>query len=260
MGKGLKIGLALGSGLARGLAHIGVIKVLSRAGIKIDFIAGTSMGSVIAALYASGIKLRMLERLAQQISRRTWMDFTLPRTGLIAGERLEELLYLLTRRRAFEELPLPLAVVAVDLVAGERVVLRRGSVARAVRASCSIPGIFSPVESGGRLLVDGGVLERVPVSAVREMGADFVIAVDVGYYVEEYKINNIFDVLSRAFDVMSREICRSRFSNADILVTPDMKDVAPFHFHLVDEVITRGEEAARQVLPLLETYKMEGRL
>lgn len=252
MGKELKVGLALGSGLARGLAHIGVIKALLQAGIRIDCIAGTSMGSVVAALFACGMKVKMMERLARRISRRTWIDFTFPRMGLIAGERLEELLYLLTGRRKFEEVSLPLAILAVDLISGERVVLRCGSIARAVRASCAIPGIFNPVEYGGRLLVDGGVLERVPAKTVRDMGADFVIAVDVGYYIEEYKINHIFDVLSRANEVMSREIGLLQPQKADILIMPDMKDVAPFHFHLADEAIARGEDAARQALPGLK--------
>ncbi|MEW5785039.1 MAG: patatin-like phospholipase family protein [Bacillota bacterium] len=247
-----KIGLALGSGLARGLAHIGVLKVLLQAGVRIDYIAGTSMGSVVAALFAGGLKMKFIERLALRISRQIWMDFTLPRMGLIAGDRLEELLYLLTGRRNIEEFSLPLAVVAVDLESGKRVVLRSGPAARSVRASCSIPGIFSPVELGGKLLVDGGVLERVPSSVVREMGADLVIAVDVDYDAAEYKINNIFDVLSKTLDIMSREICRSQYQEANILITPAMKDLAPFHFHRAKEAIARGEEAARQALPLLK--------
>lgn len=255
MGKKSKVGLALGSGLARGLAHIGVIKILLQAGIKIDYIAGTSMGSVVAALFACDLKMKMIERLAEHISRHTWMDFTFPRMGLIAGDRLEQLMHLLTGRRCFEDLSLPLAVVATDLTIGERVVLNKGPIARAVRASCAIPGIFCPVEIGGRILVDGGVMERVPAGTVRKMGADFVIAVDVGVYVEEYKINHIFDVLSKTIDIMSREIKRSQIQEADLLIAPDMKDIGPFHFQRAEEVIARGEEAARQALPLLSNLK-----
>lgn len=254
--KGSKIGLALGGGLARGLAHIGVLNVLQEMGVKIDFIAGTSMGSLIAALYACGLKLKLIERLAQRISRRTWMDFTFPRMGLIAGEKLEQLLYMLTGRRSFEELSLPLAVVAVDLISGERVILNEGSVARAVRASCAIPGIFSPVEIGEKLLVDGGVLERVPAPAVREMGAGTVIAVDVGGQVGNYKINHIFDVMSKSLDIMAREIHRKQCLDADVLINPEVSDLGPFDFHRVEEAIGRGEAAARQALPLLaEAWK-----
>jgi NTE family protein len=246
-----KIGLALGSGLARGLAHVGVIKVLVQAGVRVEYIAGTSMGSVIAALYGCGLKVKMVERLAESISRRTWMDFTFPRMGLIAGDRLEQLMHLLTGRRSFEDLSLPVAAVAVDLNNGERVVLDRGPVARAVRASCAIPGIFNPVELDGRLLVDGGVLERVPVSTVKEMGADFVIAVDVGAYVGEYKINHIFDVLAKTIDIMAREIQRTQILEADLVIAPNLEDLGPFHFHRAEEAIARGEEAARQCLHLL---------
>lgn len=252
MGNGVKIGLALGSGLARGLAHIGVIKVLLQAGMGIDCIAGTSMGGVVASLYACGLKIKMIERLAERISRRTWMDFTFPRMGLIAGERLEQMMRLLTARRCFKDLVLPLAVVATDLTVGERVVLKEGPIARAVRASCAIPGIFCPVEIEGRLLVDGGVLERVPSGTVREMGAQTVVAVDVGAFVEEYKIHHIFDVLSKTIDIMSREIQHFRLGESDILITPDLRDIGPFHFHRAGEAIARGEEAARRALPLLK--------
>lgn len=260
MGNDKKIGLALGSGLARGFAHIGVIKVLIQAGVRIDYIAGTSMGSVIGALYGCELKIKMMERLAESISRRTWMDFTFPRMGLIAGDRLEQLMHLLTARRSFEDLSIPLAAVAADLYVGERVILDRGPIARAVRASCAIPGIFSPVEIDGKLLVDGGVLERVPISTVKEMGADFVIAVDVGAYVEEYKINHIFDVLSKTIDIMSREIQRFQIQEADIIIAPDLKDIGPFHFQRAGEAIAKGEEAARQKLPLLRllTQSKEG--
>ncbi|NLA27704.1 MAG: patatin-like phospholipase family protein [Firmicutes bacterium] len=258
MKKNPKIGLALGGGLARGLAHIGAIRVLQEKGIKIDYIAGTSMGSLIAALYACGLKLKLIERLAQRISRRTWMDLTFPRMGLIAGDKLEELLYMLTGRRNFADLTLPLAVVAVDLISGERVVLTEGSVARAVRASCAIPGIFSPVEIGGKLLVDGGVLQRVPASVVREMGAELVIAVDVGIHVGDYKISHIFDVMSKSLDIMSREIHRRQSNDADVLIAPGVSDLGPFDFQCVEKAIDRGEEAAREVLPQLVKLKKEG--
>jgi len=254
----LKVGLALGSGLARGLAHIGVLQVLQETGIKIDYIAGTSMGSVIAALYACELKLKMINRLAQRISRRTWMDFTFPRLGLMAGEKLEELLYMLTRRRSFSDLALPLAVVAVDLISGEKVVIKEGSIARAVRASCAIPGIFSPVAIKEKLLVDGGLLQRVPASVVREMGADLVIAVDVGVNVGDYKIEHIFDVLSRSIDIMSREIHQAQSQDADLLITPGVDDIGPFDFHRAEEAISRGEAAARHLLPLITKSMKEG--
>lgn len=256
--KNHKIGLALGAGSARGLAHIGVLRVLQETGIKVDYIAGTSMGSLIAALYACGLELTLIERLAQRISRRTWMDFTYPRMALINGEKLEQLLQMLTGRRSFEDLPLPLAVVAVDLISGKRIVINEGSVARAVRASCAIPGIFSPVKIGEKLLVDGGVLQRVPASVVREMGADLVIAVDVGVDVGDYSIDSIFDVLSRSLDIMSQEIHRAQSRGADLVIAPEVSDIGPIDFHRVEEAIGRGEVAARQALPLLAKIEKEG--
>lgn len=255
-----RIGVALGAGLARGLAHIGALKALEEAGIVPDYIAGTSMGGVIGALYACGLSLKMIERLAAQISRRLWVDPTFPHKGLIAGDKLEEMLYLLTGRRPFSDLKIPLAVVAVDLLSGERVVIREGSVARAVRASCAIPGIFSPVKMEQRLLVDGGVLQRVPASAARAMGADLVVAVDVGINVGSYRIDHIFDVLSRTIEIMSREIHQTQQEDADLLVLPAVENIGPFDFHRAGEAVEKGEAAARpQVLQLVKTLK-EGKL
>ena len=258
MVNGLKVGLALGGGLARGLAHIGVLKVLEEKGIRVDFLAGTSMGGFIAALYACGLKLKLIERLAQRISRRTWMDPVFPRMGLIAGEKLEQLLHMLTGRRSFSDLDMPLAVVAVDLISGERVVVNEGSIARAVRASCAIPGIFTPVEIGGKLLVDGGVLEKVPAPTVRKMGADLVIAVDVGSQVGDYKINHIFDVMQKSLDIMAREIHCRQSHDADVAVSPMVSNLGPFDFQHAGEAIDSGERAMRQALPELAKFMKEG--
>lgn len=255
-----KVGLALGAGLSRGLAHIGVLQALEEAGVKPHYIAGSSMGGIIGALYACGLKLEMIKRLSQQISSRLWMDFTIPHKGLIAGDKLEEMLFLLTGRRSFSQLAVPLSVVAVDLVNGEKVILNEGSIARAVRASCAIPGIFSPVKIGDQILVDGGVLQRVPASVVKEMGADLVIAVDVGVNVGSYKIDHIFDVLSRSIEIMSLEIHQAQKDDAHLLIAPEVDDIGPFDFERVEEIIERGREAAAPVLPRLTAYLKEGRL
>ncbi len=233
------------------MAHIGVLKVFHESQIPVHCIAGTSMGSVIASLYACGMNLKMMEKISQRISRSSWIDFTLPKMGLIAGDRLEELVYLLTGRRKIEETVLPLAVVATDLLSGKRVVFRQGLIAKKVRASCSIPGIFNPVEMEEKLLVDGGVLDRVPVAAVREMGADLVIGIDVSYFIDDYPIHHIFDVLSKTIDIMSREIAAHRAQEANILITPDLRDIAPFQFTQAAETVARGEDAARRAIPFL---------
>lgn len=239
-----KVGLALGSGAARGLAHIGVLKVLEREGIPVDMIAGSSMGSLIGAIYANGADLTMIEQLAIHLKRSHWLDFTLPRRGLVAGERIRELVRLLTHRKNLEELRIPTAVVATDLTRGERVVFTSGPIDLAVRASVSIPGIFEPVEWEGRTLVDGGVIDRVPASVVREMGADVVIAVDVIPQTGRLKIRNIFDVITQSLEVMERQMTGPKIGAADVVLQPDMSDISPTAFTRVDVCVRRGEEAA----------------
>lgn len=254
-----KVGLALGGGSARGFAHIGVFKVLEEAGIHVDLIAGTSMGAVVGAFYCSGMELSLMERLAGQIQRKTWLDWTFPRMGLASGEKLEQLILLLTRKRVFSQLEKPLAVVATDLVRGEKVVIQDGVVARAVRASAAIPGVFCPVEYRGRTLVDGAVVERVPVSTAREMGADIVFAVDLGIYVDANKPNHIMDVIAQSLDIMQRDQCRRSIDSADLVIWPQLKDVAPGQFDRAHQAVQAGEDATRAMLPQIkELLRKEG--
>lgn len=178
-----RIGLALGSGSARGLAHLGVIRAIEDAGIKVDFIAGTSMGALIGAIHAAG-KLDELEATFLTFDwekTASFFDMVLPKSGLLDGARVSELVRAHIRADTIEALPLPFAAVATDIVSGEEVVIRSGDVIEAVRASLSVPGIFTPVRSNGRILVDGGLTNPVPVSAARAMGADIVIAVDLNH-------------------------------------------------------------------------------
>lgn len=175
------IGVALGSGGARGFAHLGVLKVLKQHEIPIDMISGSSMGALVGSFYASGLTVEQMYKLAAAFKRKYFIDVTVPKMGFIQGDRIKQLIRIFTRNQNIEDLPIPLAVVATDLNEGKKVVFRKGPVADAVRASISIPGIFVPFSYNGSLLVDGGVIERVPVSAVKEMGADIVIAVDVSH-------------------------------------------------------------------------------
>lgn len=178
-----KIGLALGSGSARGLAHLGVIRAIEDAGIELDFIAGTSMGALIGAIHAAG-KLDELETAFRSFDWKktaSFFDVVLPKSGLLDGTKIGELVRTHIKADTIEMLPKPFAAVATDIVSGEEVVIRSGDVIEAVRASISVPGIFTPVRSNGRILVDGGLTNPVPVSAVRAMGADIVIAVDLNH-------------------------------------------------------------------------------
>ncbi|MFZ2163311.1 MAG: patatin-like phospholipase family protein [Sideroxyarcus sp.] len=180
-----KIGLALGSGSARGLAHLGVIRAIEEAGIEVDIIAGTSMGALIGAIHAAG-KLDALEVYFLGFDWKTtasFFDVVLPKSGLLDGAKVGELVRAHIHADAIEMLSKPFAAVATDIVSGEEVVIRSGDVIEAVRASISVPGIFTPVRSNGRILVDGGLTNPVPVSAARAMGADIVIAVDLNHQI-----------------------------------------------------------------------------
>ncbi|MBU4509868.1 patatin-like phospholipase family protein, partial [bacterium] len=186
--KGLKIGLALGGGSARGFAHIGVIQVLQAYGIPIDIIAGTSIGSLVGSLYAAGDSIENMEKAVLLLNKRkmlSLMDFTIPRSGLIRGNKIENMLIDWgLEDKTFDELNIPFAAVATDIESGERVILHQGKVADAVRASISIPGIFIPVKYDDRYLVDGGVVDPVPVDLAKKMGADIVIAVSLAIKIQ----------------------------------------------------------------------------
>ncbi|RKX26750.1 MAG: patatin [Candidatus Zixiibacteriota bacterium] len=178
-----KIGLALGGGSARGWAHIGVIRALTEAGIDIDYIAGTSIGSVVGSVFAAG-NIKALEEVAVRLDWKQiayLFDVVLPKSGLIDGKKVAGFVRNHLRKTNIEELPIPFCAVSTDLNTGDEVVIREGDVIEAVRASISIPGIFTPVRNNGRILVDGGLVNPVPVSVVKEMGADFVIAVDLSH-------------------------------------------------------------------------------
>lgn len=246
-----RIGLALSAGSARGLAHIGVLKVLKASGIPIHLVAGTSIGGLVGALLASGTDLDILGQLFSAYNQKRLWDVTVPRWGLIAGKKIEELLLLLTKRKTFAELDIPLALVTTDLIKGEKVVLRSGLVATAVRATISVPGIFHPVRLDDRLLVDGAVVDRLPVDVVREMGADLVVASDVGFGRRETGISSVFDVILQSIDILDRRANESGAAGAELVIRPAVEHIPSNRFDLADECIRCGEEAARQALPAL---------
>ncbi len=266
-----KVGLALSGGGARGLAHIGVLKVLEREDIPVDFLAGTSMGGIIAAAYAAGLSIEYIEKEALRMGRLrnliTLMDRSLPRLGLFEGQKVQEYLAGHLGDITFDELKIPLALVAVDLETGEEVVLRKGRVVDAVRATISLPGVFAPYRLDGRLLVDGGVLNNLPADVVREMGADAVIAVDVGikpedlpHFLEAEKkrlpltqIPLIIETLRRTVGIMEGWINAQKLAQAkpEVLIKPALSDDIGLFvgFNRVAECIAAGEEAAIAALP-----------
>ena len=261
MSRDLRLAVALGSGGTRGFAHIGVLQILDEAGIRISGVAGSSMGALIGAVYATGAPMAMLERIATHLPFARWIDFTVPRMGLVAGERVHDLLRLLTKGRNFEQTRIPLAIVATDLERGERVVFQSGPIHEALRASIAIPGIFTPHTYEGRLLVDGGVIDRVPIDAARMLGADFVLAVDVGLFERLPPVRNVLDVVIQSMDIMEREIFRHRILQADYVVRPKLELMSATSFSSVGEAVEAGRSAMRQSLPqLFEALDKKGML
>jgi NTE family protein len=241
-----KIGLALGSGGARGFAHVGVLKALENADIKVDYIAGSSMGALVGAFYGAGHNPDSLYKMATMFKRKYYLDYTVPKMGLISGNKIRQLVRVLTHGKQLENLVPPLSVVATDLLKGEKVVYQKGSIADAVRASISIPGIFVPFQIEDRLLVDGGVIDRVPVSVVKDMGAEVVIGVDISHYNNEAKVSSLFDVFWQSIDIMQREMVKHIELNVDILIRPMVEQFSPTTFTNVEEIIRIGEDATKQ--------------
>ena len=247
-----KIGLALGSGGARGFAHLGVIKVLVENNIPIDYLAGSSMGSLVGCFYAAGIDMERLYKISTAFKRKYYLDFTVPKMGFIAGKRVKELIRFFTKGKNLEELNIPVAVVATDLKSGEKVIFKKGPIDQAVRASISIPGIFVPEKVNGRLLVDGGVVDRIPVSVVKEMGADIVIAVDVSHINTNTEITSIFDVIMQSLDILQMELVVNRQEASDVMIRPNVKKFSAKAYTNIDEIILIGEEEARKQIPQIK--------
>ncbi|WP_053958653.1 patatin-like phospholipase family protein [Sulfobacillus thermosulfidooxidans] len=245
------IALALSSGGARGLAHIGVLKVLERYQIPILAIAGSSMGGVIGALYSTGYSADMIEDIAKGIRRSHWIDFSVSRMGLLAGKKLEGLINLFTQGKTFEDCQPPLQVVAVDIEKGSEVILKSGPLAQAIRATASIPGIFSPVVMEGRILVDGGIINRVPVNVIKSVPNSIVVAVDVGVDLAP-RVQSMFDVLFQTFDIMARELRQCQPIDADVVIEPHVGFSRESHVSHVEEIIRAGEKACEQAIPYIQ--------
>ena len=243
------IGLALGSGASRGLAHIGVLMALGENDVKPDYVAGCSIGALIGSLYLCGIDLDLLAKLAKNMKADMWMDPAVSRKGILAGKKAEEFFKILTKNRNIEELEKPINIVATDLVNSKRYIFNEGPLWRAIRASISIPGIFCPIEIDDMILVDGGVIERVPATLAKEMGSDIVIAVDVGKGQNSLKPKNFFEVIMKSIETMENTIIENKFSEDYIFINPIIKNINPLDFTKVDLCIEEGKRAALEALP-----------
>lgn len=250
------IGLALGSGSARGLAHIGVLKVLEREGIPINAISGASIGALIAGLYAAGVPLEDLESIALKATRRTVLSFIDPipsLKGLMLGKKIQELLRSFIGSADFSELKIPVALVATDILTGEEVVFKNnGDVVDAIRASISIPVVFVPVRVGERTLVDGGVVNPVPVDTVTSLDPRAVpVAVSVIPKVEHKQAERptTVDIFLNAFDIMQQRLYEMNKSLARIVIEPDVSFASGIEFWEAKRIIERGEQAALKAVP-----------
>jgi NTE family protein len=253
-----KVGLALGGGAARGLAHIGVLEVLEKEGIPVDMIAGTSAGAVVGALYAQGKRAGQIKELA--LDTGWWklvslIDLALPRSGFIEGTRIKNQLKTIIGDISFSDLKMPLACLATDISSGEEVVINDGSVLEAVRASISVPVIFTAAKRGDRYLVDGGLVNPVPVSTVRRMGADLVIAVNVippmGVRLQPAKSAkepSIFQAMLHSLYISTYSLVRSNLAGADIVIEPRLPNIGYGDFQRVNEAVRQGEIAAKELV------------
>ena len=255
-----KIGLALGGGGAKGLAHIGVLKYLEEKNISIDYVAGTSIGAIIGALYCLGHKASEIEKIAKTTDFKKLFDPTLPKKGLIKGEKVELYLRHLFENKKFSELKKPLYIIASDLTNFQEVIFKEGDLTKAVRASISIPGIFHPVINKKTILVDGGLVNNLPIKTLKNK-ADFIIAVNLEgkelkkekFQTAEIKnetieIPNIFETLINSYLIAEanqlKEIIKG--SKNTIILSPDLEKTRTYSFNKIDETIKKGYEIAKQ--------------
>lgn len=264
--KQTKIALVLGAGSSKGFAHIGVLKVLEMNHIPIHMVVGTSVGSAVGSLYAYGYDAFQLQRISFAIEKGDIVDFILPlpTNGFIKGEKLEEFINKTLNQTPLEKLKIPFYAVATDIQSGQEVVFSSGNTGQAVRASCSIPGIFKPVQIGDRMYVDGGVVSPIAVDAARRLGADIVIAVDISGEHDRTKPESTMATIFQTFNIMYAKLGQIQLARADVVIKPKVGSIGSSDFSKRHEAILEGEKAAIEVLPqiqqIIEKLKKKGRL
>jgi NTE family protein len=252
--RGAKVALVLGAGASKGFAHIGVLKILEANRIPVHMIVGTSVGSFVGSLYAYGYTSYHLQRLAFSIEKGDIVDLTVPDNGFIKGEKLEEYVNKAVRNIPMESLRIPFYAVVTDIQSGREVVFGKGNTGRAVRASCSIPGVFRPVRIGDRTYVDGGVVSPVAVDAARRRGADVVIAVDVSGIgdADRAQPQGTMETILQSVNIMYAHIAAEPLSRADVVIRPKVGHIGSSDFSMRHEAILEGETAAQEALPFIE--------
>ena len=259
-----KIAIVLGAGAAKGFAHIGVLKVLEANRIPLHMIVGTSAGSFVGSLYAYGFSAYQLQKISFDLQQGDLADFAFPDNGFIKGEKLEAYINRMLRNTPMEKLRIPFYAVSTDIQNGREMDFGSGNTGRAVRASCSIPGVFTPVVIGGRMYVDGGVVSPVAVDAARKHGADVVIAVDISGGGESPRPQGTMETIMQSISVMYGRITLQQLPHADVIIRPKVGYIGAADFSRRHEAVLEGEKAATEALPmiksLLDRLKSEGRL
>jgi len=248
-----KIGLALGAGSAKGFAHIGVLQALDEAGIHVDMISGSSMGAIIGGIYSVGTDLYMLEKFIKSIKLYDYLDVKLPLTGgVLKGDRLQELVRVLTHNKTFAETKTPFCCVAVDAETAKLDVLEEGPLHESIRASMSMPAFFEPVKLNGKTYIDGGVLERVPCKTLRDHGMDIVIGVDVGYHGDIKDVSDMgaYSLMNHTISIMQWELTKYRRAEANLMLVPEVLFVrGRFQTDQAGATIDEGRRAVIEALP-----------
>jgi NTE family protein len=249
-----KIALVLGGGSAKGFAHVGVIRILEQEKIPIHMIVGTSVGSLIGGIYASNPDSFQLEWTAFKIEKNDILDFSLiySKLGPIQGVRLETFVEQTVKAKRIEDTKIPFYPIATDLNTGETVILEKGSLAKAIRASSAIPGIFVPVMFGNRMLVDGGVTNNIACDVARSKGADIVIAVNILKDIKDYQIDSLIDIIAQSINIAMHEANKAKLQYADVIIEPDTKGVSMFDFTQKKMLVEEGIKATKKAIPRIK--------
>ena len=259
-----RVALVLGAGASKGFAHIGVIKILEANKIPVHMIVGTSAGSFVGCLYAYGYNSYQLQDLALKLDQSHLADLGIPDNGFIKGEKLERYVNFMLGNAPMDKLRIPFYAVATDIRSGQEIVFGTGNTGMAVRASCSIPGIFRPVVIGGSTYVDGGLVSPVAVNAARRLGADIVIAVDISAGVQPAAPQGTIETILQAIDIMYSRIGALQTPGADVVIRPNVGSIGSADFEHRHEAIMEGEKAALNALPairvIVDRLRAENRL
>ena len=249
-----KIALVLGGGSAKGFAHVGVIRVLEQEKIPIDMVVGTSVGSLIGGIYASNPDSFQLEWIAFKIDKNDVLDLSIiySKLGPAQGTKLETFVEQTVKVKKIEDTKIPFYPIATDLNTGETIILEKGSLSRAIRASSAIPGIFVPVTFGNRLLVDGGVTNSIPCDIARNKGADIVIAVNLLKDIKDYNINSVVDIIGQSVNIAMHQSNKAKLQYADVIIEPDTKGVSIFDFTQKKMLMEEGIRAAKAAIPKIK--------